>query len=165
MLPEPRPTIVPRDILIHPAVWPQQTWAENWRLCLLFGRGAGTHLVQCGLSRDLPPYQVGAGSPCNTVSLWSRPTFLPTSAILIHRAIWPQQIWPENWGGGPEFPSNTMWPGPSPTCMPSFVLIRPTVWPQYTNVTDRTRQDRQTTVRCHRVNRFADGRPTYGIVA
>ena len=34
-------------------------------------------------------------------------------------------------------PSNTMWPGPSPICMPSFILIRPTVWPQYTNVTDR----------------------------
>jgi len=29
----------------------------------------------------------------------------------------------------------TVWPGPRPTCMPSFVLIRPTVWPQYTNVT------------------------------
>jgi len=30
--------------------------------------------------------------------------------------------------------------------MPSFILIRPTVWPQYTNVTDRTdRQDRQRT--------------------
>jgi len=34
--------------------------------------------------------------------------------------------------------------------MPSFILIHPTVWPQYTNVTDRTdrtgqdRQDRQT---------------------
>jgi len=28
------------------------------------------------------------------------------------------------------------------TCMPSFISIRPTVWPQYTNVTDRT--DRQT---------------------
>jgi len=27
--------------------------------------------------------------------------------------------------------------------MPSFILIRPTVWPQYTNVTDRT--DRQRT--------------------
>jgi len=26
--------------------------------------------------------------------------------------------------------------------MPSFILIHPTVWPQYTNVTDRT--DRQT---------------------
>jgi len=29
--------------------------------------------------------------------------------------------------------------------MPSFILIHPTVWPQYTNVTDR--QDTQTTVR------------------
>ena len=28
--------------------------------------------------------------------------------------------------------------------MPSFILIRPTVWPQYTNVTDRT--DRQRSV-------------------
>jgi len=37
------------------------------------------------------------------------------------------------------------------TCMPSFILIRPTVWPQFTNVTDRQdrqdRQDRETTVR------------------
>jgi len=42
--------------------------------------------------------------------------------------------------------SNTIWPGPRPTCMPSFTLIHPTVWPQYTNVTDRTGQtdrDRQ----------------------
>jgi len=36
-----------------------------------------------------------------------------------------------------------------PTCTPSFILIRPTVWPQYSNVTDRQahrqhRQDRQT---------------------
>jgi len=43
-------------------------------------------------------------------------------------------------GGGAGSPSNTVWPGPRPTCMPSFVLIRPTVWPQYTNATDR--QDR-----------------------
>ena len=33
--------------------------------------------------------------------------------------------------------SNTMWPGARPTCMPSFTLIRPTVYSQYTNVTDR----------------------------
>jgi len=26
--------------------------------------------------------------------------------------------------------------------MPSFILIHRTVWPQYTNVTDRTGQDR-----------------------
>jgi len=35
-----------------------------------------------------------------------------------------------------------MWPGLSPTSIPSGILIHPTVWPQYTNVTDR--QDRQT---------------------
>jgi len=49
--------------------------------------------------------------------------------------------------GGAKSPSNIIWPGPRPACMPSFVLIHPTVWPQYTNVTDRqrgqTRQDRQ----------------------
>jgi len=40
----------------------------------------------------------------------------------------------------------TVWPGPRPTCVPSFVLIRPTIWPQCTNVTDRTGQtDRQRT--------------------
>jgi len=32
MWPGPRPTSVPRAILIRPAVWPQQTWAENWEL-------------------------------------------------------------------------------------------------------------------------------------
>jgi len=82
------------------------------------------------------------------MSLGPRPTSLP-SGILIHPAIWPQQIWAENWGGAvplwgrrAESPCNTMWPGPRPSCLPSFILIHPIVWPQYTNVTDRT--DRQT---------------------
>jgi len=43
--------------------------------------------------------------------------------------------------------SNSMCPGPRPTLMPSFILIRPTVWLQCTNVTrhrqDIGRQDRQ----------------------
>jgi len=47
-------------------------------------------------------------------------------------------------GRGAGSPSNTLWPGPRPTCVPSFILIHPTVWPQCTNVTDRTGQDRQT---------------------
>jgi len=38
--------------------------------------------------------------------------------------------------GGAGSASNTMWPGPRPTSVPSFILIHPTVWPQYTNVTD-----------------------------
>jgi len=42
--------------------------------------------------------------------------------------------------------------------MPSFILIHSTVWPQYTNITDRQAgQDRQTTVRQHSANRFTDG--------
>jgi len=40
-------------------------------------------------------------------------------------------------GGGAGSPSNTTWPEPRPTCMPSFILIHPTIWPQYSNVTDR----------------------------
>jgi len=54
------------------------------------------------------------------------------------------------WGRGAGSPSYTISPGPRPTCMPSFILItfiRPTVWPHYTNVTDRhdiqTEQNRQ----------------------
>jgi len=47
------------------------------------------------------------------------------------------------WEGGAGSPTNTMWPGPRPTCVPSFIFIRPTVWPQYTKVTHRT--DRQRT--------------------
>ena len=43
------------------------------------------------------------------------------------------------WGGAGSS-SNTMWPGSRPTCIPSVIVIHPTVWPQYTNVTDR--QDR-----------------------
>ena len=71
---------------------------------------------------------------------------------MIHPAIWPQQIWAENWRGssapfgeGELGPHLTMWSGaPRSTCMPSFILIRPTVWPQYTNVTYiQDRQDRQ----------------------
>jgi len=38
-----------------------------------------------------------------------------------------------NWRGaavGAGSPSNTMWPGPRPTSLPSGILINPTVWPQ-----------------------------------
>jgi len=43
-------------------------------------------------------------------------------------------------GRGAGFLSNTMSPGPRPTSVPtvsSGMLIHPTFWPQYTNVTDR----------------------------
>jgi len=58
---------LPSGIFIHPDVWPQQTWAENWRLCL-FG---------------------GAGSPSKTMWRGSRPTSMP-SGILVYPTVWPQ---------------------------------------------------------------------------
>jgi len=125
MWPGPRPTSVLSAVLIHLVVRPQCTWAENWG--------------------GPPPLFGGKGSwvPSNTKSHVPSHSSVP-SGILIHPAIWPQQIWAENWGlrsplgRGAGSPSNTMWPGPKPTCMPN-------VWPQYSNVADRTdRQDRQT---------------------
>jgi len=84
-----------------------------------------------------------SGVPIQHKVAWAEAQLYIPSYMLIHAAIWPQQIWAENWGlcpfgeGGAGSPSKTMWPGPRPTCLPSFILIRPTVWPQYTNVTDR----------------------------
>jgi len=56
---------------MHPTVWPQQKWAENW------GGELGPHLAQCGLDQGPTP-----------------------SAALIHSAVWPQWTWAENWGRG-----------------------------------------------------------------
>ena len=125
-------------------ILPNVAWVEaylhtKWHLY------PSSHLGTIDMGRKLgalPPFLGrGAGSPSDTMSLGSRPTFLP-SGILIHQVVWPQQIWAENWGTvplwgrGPGSSSNTIWPGPRPTCTPSFISIRPTVWPQYTNVTD-----------------------------
>ena len=40
--PGPMPTSVPSGILIHPAVWPQYIWTDNWGCCAPFRRGAGS---------------------------------------------------------------------------------------------------------------------------
>jgi len=58
--PGSRSTTVPSGMLIHPSVWPQQTWAKNWRLCPFWGGVAGPHLTQCG--RGLPACQVSSWS-------------------------------------------------------------------------------------------------------
>jgi len=82
-----------------------------------------------------------------------RPTSIPSGILINQPAVWPQHEWTENWGavplrgGGAGTPPNTMWPGPRPTCMPSFMLIHPsnclaTICQSYRR-TDRT--DRQWT--------------------
>jgi len=57
--PGARSTSVPSGILIHPAVWPQQTWAKNWGSCALLGE-LDPHLTQYRLGWGLPPYQVAS---------------------------------------------------------------------------------------------------------
>jgi len=78
----PRPTFVQGGILIHAAIWPQQTWAENWGLCPIFGEGAG--------------------SLSNTKSPGLRPTSIP-SGILMHPTIWHNRYGPKIGGLCPNF--------------------------------------------------------------
>jgi len=47
-----------------------------------------------------PPFGRGERGPHLTQSPWPRPSSIP-SDILIHAAIWPQEIWAENWVCGP----------------------------------------------------------------
>jgi len=56
-----RPTFTPSGILIHPAVWPQRTWARKLGAVPLLGE-LGPHLTQCGRGRGLPPCQVSSSS-------------------------------------------------------------------------------------------------------
>ena len=72
---------------------------------------------------------VGAGFPSNTMWPGPRPTSV-TSGILIHPAVWPQQICAENWGllrlfwgSGSWIPIQQNIPRPRPTSVPSGVLI------------------------------------------
>jgi len=117
---------------------------KNGGLCP-FGEGElGPHLTQCGQGRGIPPYQVTS---------WSIQPFG-------HNRYGPKNGGLCPFGGGrAESPSNTTWPGQRPISTTSFILIHPTVWPQYTNVTDRTDRQDRTTVRYHRANRFTNGRP------
>ena len=57
MWPGPMPASIPCGILIHPAVWPQRTWAKNWWLCPFWGE-LGPHLTQRGRGRGVRPCQV-----------------------------------------------------------------------------------------------------------
>jgi len=51
-------------ILIHPAIWPQQMWAENWGSPPPFGGGElgpqTPHLTQCGYGGGLRAYEVSS---------------------------------------------------------------------------------------------------------
>jgi len=85
----------------------------------------GPQLTQCRLSRGLPWSQVASWSiqPYGH----NRQSWKLVGVVPLFRAA--------------GSPSKTVWSVPRPASIPSGILIHPTVWPQYTNVTDRT--DRQ----------------------
>jgi len=85
-------------------------------------------------------------------------------SILIYPSVWRRQTWAENLGSSPfgrgaGSPSNSTWPGPWITTIPSGTLsIQP-----FGHNTPTLRTDRQTTVRCHRANSFRNGGPKTNI--
>jgi len=122
-IPGPRPTSMPRAILIHPAVWPQWTWAENWGAlppgsASFLSRGLGPHLTQSPLGGGLPPYEVAS---------WCIQTFghNRNGPKIGKRA--PVHPFVERGAGSP---SNTESPGLRPTFVPSGILMHPAIWPQ-----------------------------------
>ena len=107
----PRPTSTPSGILVHPAVWPQQTLVEHWELC---------------------PFRGGAaGSPSNTLLLSLRPTSVPSGFLVQmfgHNTHGPKigGLCPIL-GRGAGSPFNTKSPGPRPSSIPSGILIHPAI--------------------------------------
>ena len=131
MWPGRRPTSVPSSILIHPAVWPQYMGRKLGGGCCapLLARGSWVsihHNVSWAKAYLRTKWHLHPFSRLATTDMGRKWGAVPL-------------------GGRAGSPSNTMWPGQRPTSMPSFILIHPTVWPQYTNVIERTdRTDRKT---------------------
>jgi len=79
---------------------------------------------------------------------WNQVAHLDKSSAVAEMGDRGRAKWAEKWrsccapfrGGEAGSPSNTMSPEPRLTSVPCGILIHSTVWPQYTNVTDR--QDR-----------------------
>jgi len=125
----------------------------------------GDRLATIDMGRKLEgavPLFRGAGFPSNTVA-WAE-AYLHTKCHLAPSSRWTTIHGPKSGGmlcplfGGDGSPYNTMWPGPRPTSMPSFILIhsnRLATIHQHHRQTDRT--DRQRTD--SRANHFTNGLP------
>jgi len=117
MWPGPRPTFVPSGILIHPAIWPQLTWAKKWGLCAFLGGGSW-----------VPINTISPGPKPSSVPKWQ---FDPSSHLATTDKGGKFPGCAPFWGMGAGSVSNTMSPGPRPTFLLSGTLIHPAIWPQY----------------------------------
>ena len=80
---------------------------------------------------------VGAGSPAWAEAYFRTKWYLDASSPLATIDIGRKSgAVPPFWGAGS--PSNTMWLGPRPTCVPCFIWMHLTFWSHYTNVTEGT---------------------------
>jgi len=110
------------------SIWPfghNRHGPKSEGLLCFFWRELGPHLTQYRLGWGLPSYQVASWS----IQPFSHNTHGPEIGLGLCLFFG---------GGRAGSSSNTMWPGPRPASMPSGILLHPTVWPQYANVTDRT---------------------------
>ena len=119
--PRLRSTSVPSDILIHPAIWPQQIWTENWG-CAPLGEGElGPHLAECSLAYLHAKWHFGLSSRRGDNRHGPK---IGGSAPF--------------WGRGAGSPPNTMWQGRGlPACQHSSWSIQPFGHSTPTSQTDR----------------------------
>ena len=114
------------------------------QLCQLHSYHSTRHSPHLVTAPEIPQNYYAASQRCvvcrsvTTVSLATR------AQQSLRWATVPEQmgrgglLYPFPWVEiGPNY--NTMSPGPRPTSVRNGILIHPTIWPQYTNVTDRRR--------------------------
>ena len=128
----PRPTFVPSGILVHPAVWPQDIGQKLGAVPLL-GEGSWVRI-----QHNVAWAKAYLHAKCH------HDPFSRLATVDMGRKLG-GKLCPVL-GRGAGSPTNTMWPVARSTCTPSFILIHPTVWPQYTNVTYRTDRQRSDSI-------------------
>jgi len=80
-----------------------------------FAGEVNPRITQCGLGRDILPYQVTSSSIQSFGHNRHGSKIRGCASFM---------------GGGAKSPSSTMWPKPKPTSIPNAILIHPAVWPQ-----------------------------------
>jgi len=107
---------------MHPIFWPQETWAEKWWAAVplnIWGE-LGPHLTQCRLADAYlhTKWHLDPSSRLATNKHGPKIGGRRAAAVLF---MWRRWI-----------PFNAMSPGPKPISVPPY----PTVWTQYSNVTE-----------------------------
>ena len=129
--------------LLRWATVPEQS-GPKWGCCVPFRRELGPHVT-------IPP----GPRPTSVYNKWYSDRSSRLATIDMGRKVGGGCCAPFR-GGGAGSPSNTMSPGPRPTSVPSGIFIHPTIWPQYTYVTDRQTAQRSPSHMANRTKLLSD---------